>query len=116
MMYTDGDIPESWNGVGYLEKVIGRDEQELNEFSPINHIAQIKADIMLIHGKQDERVPVKQAKALRKKLKKANRDVTWLLYGRSGHGVWDIDDQRELYTGVLEFLEKNIGGKAIKGL
>jgi dipeptidyl aminopeptidase/acylaminoacyl peptidase len=49
MMYTDGDIPQQWSGTGYLERVIGRDEKELNKFSPIH----LKADIMLIQGTQD---------------------------------------------------------------
>ncbi|MEL6869121.1 MAG: prolyl oligopeptidase family serine peptidase, partial [Pseudomonadota bacterium] len=42
LMYTDGDIPKNWGGVGYLERVIGRDEAQLNAFSPVNHAAKIQ--------------------------------------------------------------------------
>jgi dipeptidyl aminopeptidase/acylaminoacyl peptidase len=108
-LYTDSDIPEIWSGVGYLEKVLGRDKQELREFSPVNHADKIKADVMLIHGKQDTRAPVKHARLMRKKLKKAGKDVTWLLYGKGGHGIWDIENRRELYSGILEFLKESLG-------
>ena len=107
-MYTKGDIPDLWGGEAYLETVIGRDEGQLQAFSPIHHVDNIKAAVMLIHGENDRRVPIAHAKAMRSKLKKSAKEVTWLSYGKSGHGVWDLNSRRELYQGLLDFLARHI--------
>ena len=67
---------------------------------------------MLIHGKKDKRVPYAHAKSMRKKLKTLGRDPTWLTYGNSKHGVWSVKNQKELYTELLDFLDKHIGAKS----
>jgi dipeptidyl aminopeptidase/acylaminoacyl peptidase len=108
-MHEKGDIPKFWGGSGYLDKVIGRDKQQLQEFSPINHVDKIKAAVMLIHGNNDQRVPIIHAKKMRSELKKAGKNVTWLSYGNSGHGVWDVENRKQLYSGILDFLGKHIG-------
>ncbi len=108
-MHEKGDIPDYWGGSGFLNKVIGTDENQLREFSPVNHVDEIKAAIMLIHGNNDERVPIIHAKKMRDKLKKSGREVTWLSYGNSGHGVWDVKNRKQLYSGILDFLNKYIG-------
>ena len=112
LMYTKGDIPDSWGGEAYLEKVIGRDTDELKLFSPYHQADKIKAPVMLIHGKKDKRVPYAHAKSMRKKLKTLGRDPTWLTYGNSKHGVWSVKNQKELYTELLDFLDKHIGAKS----
>ena len=111
-MYEKGDIPISWGGIGYLERVLGRDELQLAEFSPVNHVDDIEAAVMLIHGDQDLRVPVEHAKMMRKALEKAGKDVKWQLYGQSGHGVYSTESQREMYEGILEFLHTHLGPQA----
>lgn len=108
-MFKKGDIPDLWGGLAYLERVLGRDEHQLDEFSPINHVDEIEAAVMLIHGDEDRRVPVAHAKAMRKQLKKAGIGVTWQLYDRGGHGVWSVESRREMYEGLLEFLNTHIG-------
>jgi len=109
LMFRKGDIPDAWGGVGYLERVLGRDKEKLAEYSPVNHVDDIEAAVMLIHGTQDRRVPVEHARAMRRSLEKAGKDVKWQLYGRSGHGVYDVESQREMYEGILAFLSTHIG-------
>lgn len=111
LMYTDGDIPDLWGGEAYLERVIGRDKQQLKEFSPINHVDKINAAVMLIHGEEDQRAPVVHAKKMRKELKKAGKSIEWLLYGNSGHGVWSMKNRKDLYSNLLKFLDEHIGSK-----
>ncbi len=110
-MHEKGDIPDFWGGSGFLDKVIGRDKTRLQEFSPVNHVEKIKAAVMLIHGNNDRRVPIIHAKKMRDALKKSGKDVTWLSYGNSGHGVWDVKNRTQLYRSILRFLEKHIATK-----
>ena len=109
LMFEKGDIPKLWGGLAYLERMLGRDEKQLEEYSPINHVDEIEAAVMLIHGNKDRRVPVAHAKAMRKRLEKAGKDVTWQLYNRSGHGVYSVKSRHEMYEGLLEFLNTHIG-------
>lgn len=109
LMYEEGDIPDSWGGIGYLERVLGRDEEKLAEHSPVNHVNVLEAAVMLIHGTQDRRAPVEHAKVMRRELEKAGKEVTWHLYGASGHGVYGVESRRQMYEGILEFLSTHIG-------
>ena len=109
LMYKEGDIPDSWCGIGYLERVLGRDTEILAEYSPVNQVDQIEAAVMLIHGTQDRRVPVEHARVMRQKLEKAGKNVKWQLYGSSGHGVYSVENQLQMYEGILEFLNSQIG-------
>lgn len=108
LMFSDGDIPRFWGGKEYLEKVLGKDEAVLNKYSPVNHADKLKAKIMLIHGVEDRRVPIKHANKMRKALKKAGKDVEWLRYGSAGHGVWNMDKRRDLYSNLLDFIDASL--------
>ncbi|RBP51138.1 alpha/beta hydrolase family protein [Arenicella xantha] len=107
-MYSDSDIPRNWGGVGYLEKVIGRNDKQLAEYSPVNHADKIKAEIMLIHATEDRRVPIKHADLLREALEDANKKFTYLEYGDSGHGLWNVDKRKDMYTKLLAFFDKSL--------
>ena len=40
----------------------------LNKFSPINHLGQMKIPVLIIHGKNDQVVPVEQSMILKNRL------------------------------------------------
>lgn len=107
--YTESDTMKLMGGEAYLNKVIGTDKVQLNEFSPVNHADKIKANVMLIHGEKDSRVPVINAETMLKRLEDVGKEVPYLNFSKSGHGVWDEEGRYTLYKGVLEFLDKNIG-------
>src|SRR5690606_4479743 len=54
LMYTRGDIPQTDYGVGYLNMVLGGNQDDLAARSPINHLDKIKARLMIVVGGQDE--------------------------------------------------------------
>jgi dipeptidyl aminopeptidase/acylaminoacyl peptidase len=108
MLYTKGDVPKSWGGEGFLERVIGRDKAQLDDFSPINHATKISANAMLIHGEADFRAPIEHAHAMRKALRKAGKDVEWIEIDQSGHGAFSMKSKLELYEGLLGFLDANL--------
>jgi dipeptidyl aminopeptidase/acylaminoacyl peptidase len=107
--YTESDTMQAMGGEAYLNRVIGTNKEQLNEFSPVNHADKIKANVMLIHGEKDSRVPVINAETMLKKFESAGKKVPYLNFSNSGHGVYDEEGRNILYNGVLEFLDKNIG-------
>ena len=108
-VYSESDIMDLMGGESYLNDVIGTDKEVLNEFSPINHVDKIKANVMLIHGEKDSRVPVINAESMLEKLEASGKTVPYLNFSKSGHGVWDEEGRYTLYKAVLEFLDENIG-------
>ncbi len=111
LMKSRGDIPQSFSGEGYLDMVLGSDDTLIAQRSPINQIDRIKADVMLIVGGQDKRVPPVQGENLRNAMLKRGKKLEWLYQATEGHGFYDEANVTELYQRVLAFLDRNIGSK-----
>jgi dipeptidyl aminopeptidase/acylaminoacyl peptidase len=107
--FSHSDTIMMERGKSYLEKVLGTDDAILDEFSPINHVNEIKANVMLLHGEKDARVPVINAEKMHEKLLAAGKTVPYLNFAKSGHGVYDERERKQLYIALLEFLQQNIG-------
>lgn len=112
IMKTKGDIPLGFRGLQYLDAVLGSNETDLSEQSPVNHADKIKAAVMLIHGDEDIRVPSIHAKKMRKALKSAGNEAEWLYLGDVGHGARSEKNLKRVYNGIFSFLDKQIGSSA----
>jgi dipeptidyl aminopeptidase/acylaminoacyl peptidase len=65
---------------------------------------RIKAPVLLLHGAQDERAPVRQAEAFAEALQAQRIAVKIKIFPHAKHGI-PIDDQyREIYPFLQEFL------------
>jgi dipeptidyl aminopeptidase/acylaminoacyl peptidase len=115
LMYTRGDIPQSVFGENYLKMVLGTDESDLWNRSPIAHLDQLKAKVMLIVGGADVRVPPVQGENLHNALDKAHVQHEWLYQRTEGHGFYDEKNIADLLTRVTAFLDRNIGSTAGSG-
>lgn len=111
LMYRDGDIPRSLYGKTYLQTVLGTDSNELRQRSPAANVDRIKADLMIVVGGRDVRVPPSQGKALRSALDKRDYHYEWMLKDSEGHGFYRPENRVELYTKMLEFLGRNSGDR-----
>jgi dipeptidyl aminopeptidase/acylaminoacyl peptidase len=115
LMYTRGDIPQSTYGNNYLKMVLGEDESVLWDRSPIAHLDQLKAKVMLIVGGEDTRVPPVQGENLHNALDKAHVQHEWLYQRTEGHGFYDEKNIADLMNRVDAFLDRNIGNSAGSG-
>lgn len=109
LMYRDGDIPRSLYGRRYLQRVLGTDPADMRQRSPAGNVDRIEAALMLIAGGRDERVPIAQADALKDALDGRKYPYEWLLKDKEGHGFYRTDNNVELYTKMLGFLERSFG-------
>jgi dipeptidyl aminopeptidase/acylaminoacyl peptidase len=112
LMYTRGDIPQSTYGDNYLKMVLGEDENLLWDRSPLAHIDQLKAKVMLIVGGEDNRVPPVQGERLHAALDKAHIAHEWIYERTEGHGFYDEDHRADLDAKIAAFLDANIGQRA----
>lgn len=109
MMYKKGDIKDDAYGRNYLQRVIGRSDEELAANSPTMLAASIKAPVFLAHGERDERTPIAQANAMRAALVAAGRPPQWMSVAGEGHGFYNDDNSAAFYRALEDFLKKNIG-------
>jgi dipeptidyl aminopeptidase/acylaminoacyl peptidase len=108
MMYKEGDIPERLYGKSMLQKHIGTDQALLQSFSPVNNVDKLQAPVFIAHGKQDRRVPYKQATTLKKQLDKHSKKYEWFIKDAESHGFYDEDNRAEYYEKVANFLNQHL--------
>ncbi|GHG58675.1 peptidase S9 [Alishewanella longhuensis] len=109
LLYTDGDIPQRKAGINYLEMAVGRDKERLDAQSPIKHLDKLKAPVFIIHGKEDQRVPIIHADRLRAELEKRNHPFEWMVKEKEGHGFYKPENNVERWQKMLAFFDKYIG-------
>ena len=92
-----------------LETILGTDHKDLLARSPLGGVDKIKANVLLIHGKEDRRTPYENFKEMTSALDKAGKHYDKLVMSHEGHGFFDPDHLRAAYQKILDFLAKNIG-------
>jgi len=92
----DADHDENWN----------------RKISPLFHVDAIRAPLLIVQGKNDPRVTMANADAMVAALRKAKRDVTYVVYPDEGHGFARPENQFDFYGRGEEFLAKHLGGRA----
>lgn len=97
-----------------MEKLIGRDKDELDRFSPVNGIANLRAPIFIAHGKRDRRAPFEHAQRLKKALDKHDKDYEWFVKRREAHGFYNNDNQVEYLQAVIAYLSKHLSKNAAR--
>ena len=78
--------------------------------SPITHVSNIKAPVMIMAGKSDSRCPVEPIKKFIKKLKEKNHPHEFILEEKAGHisALFNWEESIPLFTKIVDFLKKNL--------
>lgn len=111
LLKHDTDITDTSRGRIFFSEFVGATPEQLRTASPLGAIGRLKAAVMIIHGEQDERAPLSQAKALRAALERRHYPYEWLVKSGEGHGFYKQDNRQELYDKLLAFLARNIGAR-----
>jgi dipeptidyl aminopeptidase/acylaminoacyl peptidase len=85
-----------------------RDREFLESISPIHKAEEITAPLMVIHGKNDPRVPVGEAEQIVEKVKKNGGAVEYLLYEDEGHGLAKLKNRLDAYPKIAAFLDEHL--------
>ncbi|MCE4613545.1 MAG: S9 family peptidase [Desulfurococcales archaeon] len=78
------------------------------ELSPITHAHKIRAPLMVIHGANDPRVPLSEAKQIVETLKEKGVEVRYIELKDEGHGIAKIENRIKVYTEALKFLAEKL--------
>ena len=86
-----------------------RDREFLESISPIHKAGEIRVPLMVIHGKNDPRVPVGEAEQIVERVKSNGGTVDYLLYEDEGHGLAKLKNRLDAYPKIVAFLDRHMG-------
>ena len=112
LVWQWGDIQRSRSGKDYLERAIGRDPADLARRSPARRAGELKARLMLVHGRRDYRVSYEHAKAMQKALANAGVEYVGLFPRDETHGIYGDENRADYYRRLLDFLDESIGRRS----
>lgn len=108
-------IPPTWQPFReMMYEMVGhpiKDSVMLKNTSPFEMYNKLKVSILVAQGANDPKIDIKQTDEFIKKLKKVNKDVTYIRYENEGHGFVNEKNRIEFYKGLERFLSKSLGGK-----
>ena len=84
------------------------DRKFFAELSPITHVANVRAPLMVLHGANDPRDPVAEADQLVAAIRSRGGDVEYLRFPDEGHGIRKLANRMIAYRRIAAFLERTL--------
>ncbi|MFT4179779.1 MAG: S9 family peptidase [Thermomonas sp.] len=113
---TKSDTSQSESGKRYLYRAFGKTRAEQDAMSPINFVDKLKLPIYLAAGARDARCPPEHTEAMAKALEVAgNKPEGVIIQAGEEHGFYKEENNLNLYTQMLQFFDRHIGGQARVG-
>lgn len=88
-------------------------DEDLNRrISPVFHVENIKAPLLIVHGLNDPRVKISESEQVVAAMRKNKIPVTFIVYSDEGHGLGRGENILDYAGRMEEFLAKHLGGRA----
>ncbi|MCH5584861.1 S9 family peptidase [Shimazuella sp. AN120528] len=81
------------------------DRNWFREVSPIHHVEKITSPLLLIHGKNDTRIPYQETLTFFNKLKDVHSKVNCILLSDEGHEITKTKNKIHIYKEIVSFLK-----------
>jgi len=109
-------IPAYWGPLrnDMLKKIgdVDADEEFNKKISPLYHVDNIKAPLLIGQGANDPRVKQAEADQIASAMQKKGIPVEYVLYPDEGHGFARPDNRIDFNGRAEKFLAKHLGGRA----
>ncbi|WP_188054225.1 alpha/beta hydrolase family protein [Sphingosinithalassobacter sp. CS137] len=80
---------------------------DLSDISPINFVNDIRIPLLLVHGKEDLRLPESQSREMYERMRAAGKDVTYIEQEEGDHGLSREEDRVEFLEALEAFLAEH---------
>jgi len=105
-------IPPYWKPyLDMFHEMVGdtqKDSALLASASPVFHVDNIKAPLLVAQGAKDPRVNINESNQIVDALKKKGIDVPYLVKENEGHGFRNEENRFDFYEAMEKFLEKHL--------
>jgi len=110
------DTGDSNTGTRYLQRAFGATRAEQDAMSPITHVDKITLPVFMAAGARDARCPPEHTEKMYAALEKAgNKPEGMIIASGEGHGFYKLENNVDLYTQMLAFFGRHIGGSVEVG-
>ena len=108
-------IPPYWKPFIEMEyEMIGdpvKDKKLLEEVSPVFHADKIRIPLLVAQGANDPRVNKAESDQIVEAVRKAGKDVVYLVKDNEGHGFHNEENRFDFYRALEEFLRKHLNSR-----
>ncbi|MFL7794623.1 MAG: alpha/beta hydrolase fold domain-containing protein [Anaerolineae bacterium] len=106
----DHDAPDAPEAL-LIGGPVQENKEKASQANPITYITPESPPFFIIHGAQDDVVPLGQSELLHRALVEAGLDSTLMIIPGMGHGVMELAETRwaELQRSVVDFFERTLG-------
>jgi dipeptidyl aminopeptidase/acylaminoacyl peptidase len=80
------------------------DRELLEGLSPLRRVDALRAPLLVVHGANDTNVPVSESEQMVDALRRAGRDVRYLLFSDDGHGIVKRENHVALAEAMSQWL------------
>jgi len=84
------------------------DKEFLKSISPIHKVDKIKSALLVIHGENDPRVPVGEARQVIEAVRAQGGEVDSLIFPDEGHGIAKLKNLLVAYRKMVDFLDQHL--------
>jgi dipeptidyl aminopeptidase/acylaminoacyl peptidase len=109
-------IPPYWEPYKeMLYEMVGHPQKDsllLYDASPVFHVDNIKAPLLVAQGLNDPRVNKAESDQMVEALKKKGIDVPYMVKDNEGHGFRNEENRFDFYGAMEQFFFKHLGGRA----
>jgi len=82
------------------------EREKLLDRSPISHVDRVRAPLLLLHGENDNRVPVTESRQMAEALRRAHKPFVYEEFEGQGHGLKGLANQQRVWSTVFRFFER----------
>jgi dipeptidyl aminopeptidase/acylaminoacyl peptidase len=79
------------------------------QLSPLTHVANVRAPLLVSHGANDPRDPITESDQFVRAIRERGGDVEYLRFPDEGHGIRKLSNRVIAYRRVARFLERTLG-------
>lgn len=91
----------------WRERVRGEHPRDLDDVSPTALAGKIAIPVLVMHGTEDDNVPIRQGRIFGKAAQKAGKPVEYIEFEGAGHQIEKSADRTKFLTAIEAFLAKN---------
>ncbi|HWM71002.1 MAG TPA: prolyl oligopeptidase family serine peptidase [Steroidobacteraceae bacterium] len=86
-----------------------KDAAQIAETSPLKNAQRLKQPLLMAHGVDDVRVPIKHGRKFHDAVTDTNKNVEWIVYSDEGHGFHQDEHRIDYWKHVEAFLHRCLG-------
>ena len=89
-----------------MHKIMGTEEQQLQNAAPVLQAEKINIPILLIHGSDDTSVRVQQSQMMADELKRLSKTYEYIELDGGSHDLDYLPHRKQVYEAIEAFLQK----------